>query len=211
LQSMTTIWRSIKYPISILILGLLFSGCESDYTKLVKSELAKGIRKDSILLGIRFGNTRNEFYGKCFDLNQQHLISQGPGGVAVQYLFTDSLVHHEPTQIRLLFVPSFDDKEILTNMDLKFNYVGWTPGNRRLQADSLEGKIMELLMHWYGGNKFVIANVGDNKVPVKLDGNRRVLVYRDDPQGVVVWIQDILHPKFKHSIDVEVTKKDSKE
>ncbi len=207
---MTTIWKSVKYPISILILGSLLSSCESDYTKLVKSELAKGIRKDSILLGTRFGNTRNEFYGKCFDLNKQHIVTEG-AGYSIQYLFTDSLVHRHPTQIKLLFVPAFDDKEILTNMDLKFSYAAWAPWNRPLQSDSLENKIMKLLMVWYGGNKFVTADVGDTKVPVKLDGNRRVLVYREDPQNVIVRIQDILHPKYKHSIDVEVKKESSKE
>lgn len=207
---MTTIWRSIKYPINLFILITLLSGCfQSDYTKLVKSELVKGIRKDSILLGIHFGNTRNEFYGKCFDLNKQHVVTEG-AGYSVQYLFTDSLVHPKPTQIRLLFVPAFDDKEILTNMDLEFSYVAWAPWNRHLQSDSLETKIMELLMRWYGGNKFVTANVGESKVPVKLDGNRRVLVYREDPQNVIVRVQDILHPKFKHSINVGVNKASSK-
>jgi hypothetical protein len=177
---------------------LLFSGCESDYTKLVKSELAKGIRKDSILLGIRFGDTRNEFNGKCFDLNKQHLAMEGEGG-SIQYLFRDSLVHRKATPIRLLFVPAFDEKEILTNLDLKFNYVGWAPWNRHLQADSLETKIKQLLMRWYGGNEFVTAHVNDSEIPVKLDGNRRIVIYRDEPQNVVVKIQDILHPKFKHS------------
>jgi len=166
---------------------------------LVKSELAKGVRKDSILLGIRLGNTRNEFNGKCFDLNKQHLVMEGDGH-SVQYLFTDSLVHRKPTQIRLLFVPAFDDKEVITNMDLNFSYVAWAPWHRHFQADSLEKKVIKLLMLWYGGNEFVIANVGDNQVPVKVDGNRRVLVYRDDPQRVIVRIEDILHPKYRSSV-----------
>ena len=199
---MTTIWRFIKYPINLLILIPFLSGCESDYTKLVKSELAKGIRRDSILLGISFGNTRNEFNGKCFDLNKQHLVMEGAGH-SVQYLFTDSLVHRKPTQIRLLFVPAFDDKEIITNMDLNFSYVAWAPWHRQFQADSLENKVKKLLMLWYGGNEFVTAHVGDNKIPVKLDGNRRVLVYRDDPQRVIVRIEDILHPKYRHSVGLD--------
>jgi len=125
-------WRSIKYPISLFILGIIACACESDYTKLVKSELAKGIRKDSILLGISLGNTRNEFYGKCFDLNKRHVVAEG-ANYSVQYLFTDSLVHAIPTPIRMLFVPAFDEKEILTNLDLKFNYVAWAPWNKQLQ------------------------------------------------------------------------------
>ena len=101
---MTVIWRSIKYSISLILLGTIFNGCfQSDYTKVVKSELAKGVRRDSILLGMHFGDTRNEFNGKCFDLNKTHIVSQGEG-FSVQYLFTDSLVHQEPTPIKLLFL-----------------------------------------------------------------------------------------------------------
>ena len=203
---MTAIWRFIRYPVELLAFMMMLAGCESDYTRLVKSELAKGIRKDSILLGIRFGNTRNEFHGKCYDLNRAHLIMPGPGGGTIEYNFTDSLFHRKPTAIKLLFVPAFDDHEILTNMDLHFSYPGWSPWNRDLYADSLEPKVEKLLMHWYGGNKFVTANVGENKVPVKLDGNRRVLVYRDDPQNVIVRIQDILHPKYRRSIGLDVRK-----
>lgn len=193
-------WKFIKYQTSLFILAVLVSGClQSDYTKLVKSELAKGIREDSLLLGIRLGNTREEFYGKCFDLNKKHLASQGEG-LSIQYLFTDSLFHKKPNLIRLLFVPSFDDKESLTNMDLKFSYPGWSPWHRHLQSDSLETKIVKLLMHWYGGNEFLSVKIDSTQVPVKLDGNRRILVYIHDAQNVVVRVQDILHPKFQHSI-----------
>jgi hypothetical protein len=169
---------------------------------LVKSELAKGIRKDSILLGFRFGNTRNEFNGRCFDLNSQHLLTEGAGH-SVQYLFTDSLVHQKPTQIRLLFMPAFDDKEIISNIDLNFSYLAWAPWNRQLYADSLENKVKLLLMRWYGGNEFVIANIGDNKIPVKVDGNRRIVVYRDDPQRVIVRVEDMLHPKYRRSAGLD--------
>ena len=203
---MMTIWKFTKYPINLLILITILSGCESDYTKMVKSELAKGIRKDSILLGIRFGITHNEFNGKCFDLNKQHLVVEGEGH-SVQYMFTDSLFHRKPTQIRLLFVPAFDDKEILTHMDLNFSYVGWAPWNRQFQADSLEGKVKKLLMLWYGGNEFVMAKTEDKEIPVKLDGNRRVVVYRDDPQRVIVKVENILDPKYRHSVGLDDDKK----
>jgi len=131
------------------------------------------------------------------------VVAEG-ANYSVQYLFSDSLVHAEPTPIRMLFVPAFDEKQILTNLDLKFNYVAWAPWNKQLQADSLEVKVKKILMNWYGGNEFIIAKVGDTYVPVKLDGNRRILIYKDAPQNVLVKVQDILHPKFKHSIDVKV-------
>ena len=196
------ILRYILYPISLFAFATLCSGCfQSDYTRLVKSELAKDVRQDSLLLGIKFGDSRNDFYGKCFDLNKKELVSQGPGNTSVQFLFKDSLVHSKPTQLRLLFYPKFDKQEVIEEMGMELSYLGWAPWNKALQSDSLKVKTMELLMLWYKGNEFVTAHVNDAQIPVKLDGNRRILVYEKDAQTVVVKIQDILHPSFKHSID----------
>lgn len=208
-QNMMMISRFIKSPTSLLLFGVIvFFGCrQSDYTKLVKSELAKGVREDSILLGINFGDARNEFYGKCFDLNKKQLVSQGPNNTSVQYIFTDSLVHQEPIQIRLLFYPDFDDRDVISNMDMEFSYSGWAPWNKGLQSDSLKLKVIDLLMKWYGGNEFVIAHPDNNDVPVKLDGNRRILLYVKDTQSVLVRVQDILHPKFQHSISLKESEK----
>lgn len=186
---------------SVVALAISCTACfQSDYTKLVKTELEKGVRQDSLLLSIRFGDTRNEFYGKCFDLNKQRLVTQGPGNTSVQYLFTDSAVHKKPIQMRLLFYPEYDEKEAIVEMDMELSYPGWAPWNRALQSDSLKVKAMQLLMHWYGGNEFVTANVNDKPMSVKVDGNRRVLIYIKDAQSVAIKVQDILHPKFKHSI-----------
>jgi hypothetical protein len=187
----------------MLLLMWAFSSCvQSDYTKLVKAELAKGIRKDSILLGINLGDRRLEFFGKCFDLNEEHLATQGPHS-SVQYLFEDSLVHKEPTQIRLLFNPSFDPDGRIMEMHLEFSYTGWSPGNTQFQSDDLKLKVMELLMLWYKGNDFVVAKYDNTEVPVKLDANRRILVTVKDEQTVLVRVQDILHPQFKHSIETK--------
>jgi hypothetical protein len=207
---MMMIWRYIKFPINLACLGIILNGCvQSDYTKLVKSELAKGIRKDSILLGINLGDSRNEFYGKCTDLNADQLITQGPSG-SVLYNFTDSLVHTESTPIRMLFNPAFDEYEKLFEMHLELSYQGWSSWNPKFQSDSLKVKMMQLLMVWYKGNKFVTANVNDStEVPVKLDGNRRLLVYVKDRQSILIKVQDILHPRYKHSTSQSVRKKDS--
>lgn len=194
--------RYIKLLTSIIFFSILFIGCfQSDYTKLVKSELSKGARKDSLLFGIKFGDTRNDFYGKCFDLNKKHLVTQGPANTSVQYLFSDSLVHDKPTQIRLLFFPEYDEKDLIAEMNMELSYPGWAPWNKSLQSDSLKVKTLELLMNWYQGNEFVTADVNNAPMSVKLDGNRRVLVYIKDAQSVGVKVQDILHPKFKHSIN----------
>jgi hypothetical protein len=199
--------KFIKYPISLFLLSSILWGCQSDYTKMVKSELAKGVRQDSILFGIEFGQTRQDFFGKCFDLNKQHLVTEGAGHGA-QYDFSDSLVHPKPINMRLLFYPTFDSQEKIMEMNLEFSYATWSPVVKELQADSLKVRVMELLRKWYGGNNFVVANLKDGEVPVKLDGNRRITVKIKDIRTVDVKVQDLLHPRFKHpSISVENFKK----
>jgi len=192
-------WKFLKYSISYLSICVTLSGCfQSEYTRLVKAELAKGVRNDSLLFGIRFGDTRNEFYGKCFDLNKQQLVTAGAGN-NVEYVFSDSLFHRSPTNISLLFYPSFDQNDKITNMKMQFSYRAWAPWNRDMQSDSLLGKTEKILMNWYGGNNFILANVGGKQMPVKLDGNRRILVYTWDMKSVSVEVQDILNPVFKHA------------
>jgi hypothetical protein len=196
---MVTKLSVLKYCISGLLVSVILSGCfQSEYTRLVKSELAKGVRNDSLLFGIRFGDTRNEFYGKCFDLNRQQLVTAGAGN-NVEFVFSDSLFHKRPTNLSLLFYPSFDQNERISNMKMQFSYRAWAPWNRDLQSDSLIGKTEKILMKWYGGNNFIMAEVGDQRVLVKLDGNRRILLYIFDMQNVSVEVQDILNPVFKHS------------
>lgn len=193
--------RFLKYPINFICLGFLLAGCfQSDYTKLVKSELASGIRMDSLVFGINFGDTRDEYFGKCFDLNKQRLVTQGPYGGTVEYRFTDSLFHDQPTPIRMLFIPVFDKDDIIIEMNLEFSYPSWAPWAEQYQSDKLKGKIVEKLRHDYKGNDFVMATINGNEFPIKLDGNRRMIVYIKDEQNVVVKIQDILHPKYKHTM-----------
>lgn len=179
---------------------LLFSCFQSDYTRLVKSELAKDKRVDSVVLGINLGDTRDEFYGKCYDLNQQRLVTQGPNGATVQFLFTDSLVHATPTPLRLLFIPLFDEQDTIAEMNMEYSYVGWAPWKRNLQSDTLFQKVQQLLEKSYGGNRFIFPEVAGKHTPIKLDGNRRMIVYQKDERNVVVKVQDIRNKLFRHSI-----------
>ncbi len=201
-------WRSLRYVSSIFGLGLILSGCfQSDYTKLVKSELSKGIRMDSVVLGINLGDSNDEYFGKCYDLNQQHLVVAGPFGGSVQYDFVDSLVHEQPTSIRMLFIPVFDNENKLIEMNLEFSYPSWAPWNEQYQSDKLKEKVLKLLLLGYKGNEFVTATINHKDYPIKLDGNRRMVVYIKDEQNVVVKIQDILHPKYQHSITKDIVPK----
>lgn len=202
-------WRFLRCVISVFCAAICLVGCiQSDYTKLVKKELGRGIRQDSVVFGINLGDTRNEFYGKCFDLNKKRIVTEGPSGATVQYLFADSLVHDSPTNMRLLFIPLFDEKDVIAEINLEFSYIGWAPWNEEYQSEKLKEKVLKILMAWYKGNEFMSVKVKESYVPIKLDGNRRMIMYIKDEQNVVVKVQDILHPFFKHSVSSNVQKPD---
>lgn len=190
----------MKLAISLMFLVLLAGCFESDYTHLVKSELNKNIRYDSILFGISLGDTKRDFFEKCMELNRRQLVVQGPLNSSVQHTFTDTVYHDQPTQIKLLFYPRCDEKDIINHMDMEFSYVGWAPWNTKLQSDVLEKKVLLMLQDWYGGNEFIEVEIDGKTVPVKVDGNRRIIVQRKDTMTVVVKIQDIMHPDYQHSI-----------
>jgi len=190
-------WRFIKLVSSVAII-LLLNGCfQSEYTRLVKQELAKGIRHDSVFLGIRLGDTQTAFRDKCFELNKERIVTEGQG-FWVQYLRPDSIPISP--KVKLLFFPTFDEKEVLSGLDLKFSFEGWAPWNKDLQSDRLMEEVKKVLMKWYGGNDFVMAHAKGNDIPVKLDGNRRIMIYNSPPEHVIVRIQDILHPMFSHTV-----------
>ena len=203
--------KSIKYLISSIFLVFILGGCiQSDYTKLVKRELGKGVRVDSVVFGIGFGDTRNEYYGKCFDLNRQHLVTAGPDGASVQYLFEDTTVHDSITSVRLLFKPEFDNKDKIIAIDLVFSYPSWAPWNAKYQSDKLREKVLLLLMKWYKGNDFITAKIEGQDLPVKVDGNRRMIVFVRDERNVVVRVHDLLNEKYRHSI-TSYSKKEKKD
>ena len=197
MRNMTMNLKYIKCASLVLVFAAGLMSCDSDYTKLVKSELAKGVRQDSLLLGINFGTTREDYYGICFDLNRQKLVTQGIG-FSVQYNIKDSTTQQPPRDITMYFYPTFDTLSVINGMDMEFVYPGWGPAIRELQSDSLRSHVMELLHDWYKGNDFMIVKIDEKDTPVKIDANRRIMVLLEDEQRVLVHIQDLLSEAYRH-------------
>lgn len=160
---------------SFLGIWLILMSCQqSEYEKLVKKELASGIKYDSIFLNFNFGDSREAFFSKGWNQNKKGLIRQGPKNMTVEYMMVpeDSL----QSRIQMLFFPEFDDDNRINRMDLTFKYMGWAPWNRRYFSDSLMFAIQDTLISWYGGNEFIPVQFEDENETlwVKVDGNRRI-------------------------------------
>jgi hypothetical protein len=191
--------RQILYAVLVTAVWFYLAGCQSDYTRMVKEEMAKGVRYDSVLLGINFGDSNHDFFGRCYDLNAAGVITQGTG-VSVRYVLSDSVDTSLAAPLAIDFYPTFDQNFKIAELRLKFGYVGWNGWNKSLHSDSLRLKVMSLMKEWYGGNDFVIARLDSTELPVKVDGNRRIIVSILDASQVEAQIQDIMNPMFMHSI-----------
>ena len=114
-----------------------------------------------------------EFYFKCWEMNKKGLFFDGQNNTAVLYKLKDELNH--PASMN--FYPNFHQGKI-SKMGASFHYDGWSPWNKHLSSDSLEGKVLNLYEKWYPkGNPFIrIEDAERGVIYIKVDGNRRIII-----------------------------------
>ena len=186
----------MKYPnfkkAAILLLILTISACQSEYTKLVKNELSSGKKNDTIFFNLRFGNTKNEFFRICLDLNKKEFVTNGPSNNYVKALVNPKDNTKELKDFQMLYYGVFDSTDIMTAVDVKFSFIGWAPWTKQLQADKLLPVVKDTLMNWFPGNPFIKVK----NVLVKVDGNRQIKLYQESDRDVAVLIEDLEY-KYK--------------
>jgi len=182
--------KKIRSIVLIGILPLIFScSPKTKYAELVEKELASGIRQDTVLLGLHFGMSKEQFYKHCWDLNQKGIIKEGYTDVTIYYPLGDL-----PHEGFLDFFPIFKEEKIQSFQGFTM-YTGWAPWNKHLWSDQLIEDTREVLEGWYPGNKFfAIKSPGRGKAYVKVDGNRRIVLYYVEDSKVNVLISDLTNP-----------------
>ena len=169
--------NSFKFFI-VFALILLVSCNRSEYTKLVNNEMAKNMVHDSLIFGMKFGQTKQDFFDQCWKLNNQKIITHGSSNSFVQYKLPINESDTAKNSITLNFYGIFNKEKIMTGMDMKFSYDGWSLWNKSLQSDKLVPVVKDSLKSWFPGNDFISVKLKEeNKdVWVKVDGNRRILI-----------------------------------
>jgi hypothetical protein len=90
-------------------------------------------------------------------------------------------------------------------MKALYHYDGWVPWNKSLGADSLLPKVVAMYKKNYSsGNAFIEMN-DKTKGPLfaKVDGNRRIIITKEDDVQVRVEFTDLLMVDQKQKQDVE--------
>jgi hypothetical protein len=167
---------------------------QSEYSKLVKSEMSKNVIHDSLFLGMTFGISKQEFFDKCWKLNSQKLVSHGPNNQFVAYNLPLKEGDSLRKSIRMLFYGIFNKDKTMTGMNLQFSYNSWSLWNKSLQPEKLIPVVQDTLKKWFPGNEFIKIKIDDNEADlwVKIDGNRQIILKPiDDNREVKVRIDDL--------------------
>lgn len=184
--------RSISNAIMFLSLVFVYTSCtkKSEYQKLVDTELATNVRQDSLFLGISLQMESKAFFGHCWELNKQGVLTNGVAN-QVKYDVSDKLNH----EASMYFYPKFVEGKIF-EMPMEFQYDNWALWNEELSVDNLLEEVKGLLEDWYGEGFIKMVNEdGSKSVWVKVDGNRRIRVYRKSISAVAVVFTDLLQLK----------------
>ncbi len=188
--------RFFIFPVTILFFFLAVS-CHraSDYQKRVKSELATGKRSDTLFLGIYFGMTQDSFLKQCTMLNHQERIREGVASLSVQFELKGRNALRNPAAMN--FFPEFKAQKIV-QMPLSFSYANWAPWNQSTSPDSLLVDVLGMMEKWYGKGFIKEGNPKRGYVYVKVDGNRQIVISKNDELKVVGMMTDLTvnPPKF---------------
>lgn len=188
----------------LLVLGfsisILVSGCartnEDLYKAYEKKEMAKGIREDSLFMGLYLKMPFKAFRTYCFDMNLKSKFKQG-GQKSPNWV--ESKLEGMSYPATITFYPIFKNDSI-SEMNATIYYEDAKFNDGTFEKDSLLMDVLNLMDTWYGGKTFKIKSPIFYKedVHVKVNGNRRVTIYPDAiDQMVNLWYVDLTSLKGK--------------
>jgi hypothetical protein len=130
---------------------------------------------------------RKAFFETCWDLNRQGKLTNGPTDLSVEY--RAEMPSGNPARMR--FYPKFEQDKIYL-MPVEFTYEDWAPWNEDLTAEKLREDVVKLFEEWYGPGFIEVTSEDKSQVVfVKMDGNRRIRIFKKHISIVRVEISDL--------------------
>ena len=185
--------RMMKFGLITFCTMMMVASCtqKSEYDRLVEKELASNVRQDSLFLGINFSMNSKEFYTHCWELNKQRVFTNGVGNMSVKYALPNQLSF--PASMN--FYPKFG-KDKIFEMPVDFQYNEWALWDKEMSNEVLLEDVRKLLEEWYGGEFIEVeSNDGTMKILVKVDGNRRIRLWKHNVSTVRAIFTDLLDLK----------------
>lgn len=174
----------MKTPLLIVVLFCfccLLAGCKKN-----GSVSTHNGNSDSLFLGISLGMDRKAFFDHCWEQNRKKLFTHGPTNENVEYKLVNEL--QEPVTMR--FYPTFYEDKIF-EMPVTFTYEAWAPWNKHFGSDSLLVEMLPIFKKWYGTDFKKLDHPTMGPVYYKIDGKRRINLFKKDDQFVQAVFTDL--------------------
>ncbi|MGQ8338607.1 hypothetical protein ACUNWD_18770 [Sunxiuqinia sp. A32] len=163
--------------ISVLVV-VLVSSCsqKQDYESLRRTELAKGIRVDSLIYGVHLGMELKSFFDYCFNMNLQGKFKTNEKGTMLLFDLKDGFSF--PVYFELFPVIPGRSEAIYSYVGT-IGYKNYSHYNKEFSIEKLLKETLAYFEANYKGNDFI-------KVPnenallkykyIKIDGNRQITI-----------------------------------
>ena len=165
-----------KLKLFILVVLLFSCTPETSYDEIVKEELARGVRFDSVAHGINLGMTFNDFKRICFLQNREGVFKPNSGGHAVQLTITDGFRY--PVYFEFFPADIIGQYDTIVKYDASIKYKNYSNFNEEMNIERLVKETIAFFEEGYQGRSFIgIPNTKDPWVKsdfVKVDGNRKI-------------------------------------
>ena len=142
-------------------------------------------------MDLRFGMTKKEFYAHCWDLHKKGLVREGLGGASVHFELRRNNKTYDVN-----FYPNFY-KDKIVSLPVEYRYAAFAPWNPKYNLDTLLMEVLQLYKEEYGDDflEIYVERDGRGKTFVRVDGNRRISIYKDIVKNkVIVYFFDLLSP-----------------
>ena len=103
------------------------------------------------------------------------MIKQGERNSTAEYELKDELKY----PALMDFYPKFIQGKI-SEMPVWFKYKGWAPWNKSLSSDNLEVEVLKWYNKLYGGGFIKVKHPLHGTAHVKIDGNRRITIFKEN-------------------------------
>ena len=154
-------------------------GCKNEYRELIKSELAKNERQDTLFLGIRFGMTSRDFFNYCWELNKEGIVNEGHSNRTVLY----KLARFDKRYDVNLY-PVFVANKIVS-LPVYYSYDLYAPWNPVYSLDTLFKEVIKMQKELYGNDFLTYSNSDDDEALVRVDRNRRISIFKNPNTNTV--------------------------
>ncbi|MEY2704744.1 MAG: hypothetical protein RL407_806 [Bacteroidota bacterium] len=179
--------KNLWYILLISLLFSILSSCKTEYQKLEEKELASGKVVTDLFFGLKLGMSQREFFETCWTLNKEGVLTNGPSELSVEH----SLVFPSGNAGKMRFYPQFHEDKIYF-MPIEFSYDAWSPWNDSLSVEALRADVVKLFEQWYGEGFLEVTNEDRSQIAfVKMDGNRRIRVFKKTISSVRAEISDL--------------------